>query len=227
METWQIVVATIGGNAVLLGAVAWIIRAIIGQVLAKDLEKFKSELSSASDLAIEKARFEFQLETDATRHRLQLTAQEQNIMLAELHKKRATVLAELYSLLAEFRWLAESFVSPAEWAGAPSKREKYGKTIDKSAELYRYFEKNQIYLPEHLCILIQEFMQSLRSRVVGFGIHTTRDEDEMTDTALRKMHEAWSEGWSYFATEEPKARQALNYEFRKLLGSDPSASVIA
>ena len=90
----------LGGSAMLVAAVAWLARSIIDQFLSKDLERFKSELASASSLSAER-----------TRHELALAAQEKGLLLTKLHEKRAQVIAELYGLLVEAQWASQDFAS--------------------------------------------------------------------------------------------------------------------
>jgi hypothetical protein len=50
----------------------------------------------------------------------------------------------------------------------PSKKEKYSTAMNKAAEFYRYFDKNRIYLPSDVCRQLEEFLRSMRSKVIGF-----------------------------------------------------------
>lgn len=217
--------AVFGGTVVALGVVGWLIRSLVSQLLAKDIEQFKSKLTAISAIESERARHEFQLTTERAKHEMQLSAQEKNIILAELHKRRAAVIAELYGLLTEFRWAAESFTSPMEWSGEPDKREKYALAMNKSAEFFRLYDKNQIYLPHDLCVALEEFLRGMRSKVIGFGVYVSRNENTMTDEALRRKHDAWSDASKYFDEIVPKARNALTREFRILIGTEPNQRV--
>jgi hypothetical protein len=49
MDATDTVVVALGGSAVLIGAVAWLARSLVGQLLSKDLERFKSELAGGLD----------------------------------------------------------------------------------------------------------------------------------------------------------------------------------
>jgi hypothetical protein len=58
--------------------------------------------------------------------------------------------------LVEALWEAESFLSPMEWSGEPNKREKHQTAMNKLVELYRFFDKHRIYLPEALCVVVEQ-----------------------------------------------------------------------
>lgn len=213
MTAWETILVVLGGNAALLLVVGWLARSIMGQLLAKDLERFKSDLTAASNVSAERLK-----------HELQLAAQERGVLFTKLHEKRAEVIAELYGLLVEAHWASQSFASPMEWAGEPSKSEKYAEAMNKSADFYRYFDKNRIYLPPDLCHRLEEFLKGMRSKVIGFGVYVGRDETGMTDDGVRRKHEVWDAASTYFDREVPSARQALESELRQLIGAEERAS---
>lgn len=208
MNPWETLLLIIGGNAALLLVGGWFTRSLISQLLAKDLERFKGELVAASSTSTEKLK-----------HELQLAAQERNVLFTKLHERRAEVIAQLYGFLVEAHWAAQDFASPMEWAGEPTKQEKYTAAINKSAEFFRYFDKNRIYLPSALCTSLESFLRNMRSKVIGFGVYVRLDESGMTDESIRKKMDAWIEASRYFDEEVPKAREALEAELRNIIGA--------
>ena len=62
MEPAQAVVAILGGQAVLLAAAAWLARSFMSQVLAKELERFRAELSRETALSIERFKHDLQVQ---------------------------------------------------------------------------------------------------------------------------------------------------------------------
>jgi hypothetical protein len=208
MSPWETVVLTFGGNVALLAVVAWLARSLVGQLIAKDIERFKADLASASTVAAERLK-----------HELQLAAQEHHVLISKLHERRAQVIAETYRLLVEAHWAAQDFVSPMEWAGEPDKRQKYATAMNKAAEFYRYFDKNRIYLPHELCERLEYFVRDMRKTVIGFGVHVRLDEAAMPDHAIEKKHQAWMQASEYFDAELPKARAALEQELRAIIGA--------
>ena len=90
METWQTILIALGGNAAMLAVLAYLAKLFIGHKLSRDTSSFQSELKATSDAAIER------LKSD-----LQLHAIEHQVRFSRLHEKRATVIAELNSFIAE------------------------------------------------------------------------------------------------------------------------------
>lgn len=208
MGPWEAIVTTLGGFAALVAAAAWLTRALTSQFLAKDLERFKADLSSASSSSIEKLK-----------HELHVVAQERHVVFTKLQEKRAEVIGQLYGLLVEAQWAAQDFSSPMEWAGEPSKAEKYTKAMNHSAEFFRFFDKSRIYLPSKLCTSLEAFLRGMREKVIGFGVFVRLDESGLPDESIRKKLDAWIEASRYFDEEVPKARQALEHELRKIIGA--------
>ena len=90
MEIWQTILIALAGNAAMLAVLAYPAKLFIEHKLNRDISRFQSELKATSDAAIER------LKSD-----LQLHAIEHQVRFSRLHEKRATVIAELNSFIAE------------------------------------------------------------------------------------------------------------------------------
>ena len=112
METWQTILLAIGGNAALLAVLGLLGKSLLDKLIVRDTKEFESSLKAKADAAIEHLKNDLQLRTI-----------EHQVRFSRLHEKRAAVIAELYGHLVEALWEAESFLSPMEWAGEPSKKE--------------------------------------------------------------------------------------------------------
>ena len=100
------VVKFLGGTAIAIAAIGWLVRSLIGHFLSKDVESFKQRLQSESTVELERLR-----------HSLRLIASEREKQVHLLHERRAEVIAELYARLKEFVGAAGSFASLVEWKG--------------------------------------------------------------------------------------------------------------
>lgn len=213
MEVWQTILIAFGGNMVLLAVLGWLAKAIVVQLLTKDIENFKSSLKAEAEIASQKLQ-----------HDLQLVTIEHQIRFSKLHEKRAEVIAELYGYLVQAHRDTASFVSLVEWAGEPSKNEKYVTCMNSVAEFYRFFEKQKIYLPEVTCKLIDDFVMEMRSEAIGFGVYVQGTNEYMPDHVLKEKLEAWSGAWKFFEQKVPVAKSALENELRKILGGPGGVS---
>lgn len=208
MEAWQTILFAFGGNAALLAVLGFLGKSILDKLIVRDTKQFESDLKAKSDAAIEHLRNELQLKTI-----------EHQVRFSQLHEKRAAVIAELYGHLVEALWEAESFLSPMEWAGEPTKREKHQHAMNKLVELYRYFDKHRIYLPPEVCASLETLIRNVRSQVIKFGVWVRYEDHQLTDESSTKKYEAWDSGWDAIQKLIPEARTRLENEFRALLGA--------
>lgn len=207
MEIWQTVLWAIGGNAVLLAVLGWLGKSLLDKLIVRDTKQFESDLRAKSDAAIEHLRTELQLKTI-----------EHQVRFSRLHEKRAEVIAELNGFLVEALWEAESFLSPMTWNGEPDKKEKYRAAMNKLVELYRYFDKHQIYLPVELCNSLEQLVKDVRKLVINFGVYVEFHDDSSDNSSHESKYKAWTDGWDAIKNQIPLARQSLENEFRSLLG---------
>lgn len=201
-------------SAFLSGFVIWLTKSWIS-------ERLKNSIKNEYDEKLEthKAQLKAQadIESERLRSQLSIAVIEHQVKFSRLHNKRAEVIAELYGLLVQAHWDAGSFISPVEFGGEPTKKEKYVTAMNAIADFFRFFEKNKIYLPAELCDLLEKFVRTMRQKVIGFGVYVNIDEDTLAPKTYQKKHEAWTASWEYFDEEVPVARAALEQELRNIL----------
>lgn len=208
METWQTILLAFGGNAALLAVLGYLGKSILEKLIVRDTKQFESNLKAKSDAAIDQLKAE-----------LQLKSIEHQVRFSRLHEKRADVIAELYGLLVEALWEAESFLSPMEWAGEPNKKEKHQHAMNKLVELFQYFDKHRIFLPPEVCASLEALVRDIRLQVINFGVWVRYENYELTNDSNIKKQDAWNLGWDAIKNQVPIARESLENEFRKLLGA--------
>lgn len=207
MDTLQIITAAVVGNVAVLGVLAWFAKFLLEKLLQRDSKRFEIEIKAKADLTMEQLKGDLQLRTI-----------EHQVKFSSLHEGQATVIAELNAHLVEALWEAESSLSPMEWSGEPSKRDKHTTAINKLVDLYRYFDKNRIYLPEKLCVVVEQLVKDVRSHVIKFGVYLTWDDSELQEHTSKDKSDAGMKGWDAIKTQVPAVRRKLEDEFRSLLG---------
>jgi len=200
-EFWRALGIALGSNAALLGGLWFLLRAFSSHVLAKDLERFKAELSSAATA-----------EAERLKHDLQLGALEHQVRFSKLHERRAEVIAELYALLNEVHTTSQWFVTTA-------KPEDYPPSVQSINEFYRYFNAKKIYLPAPLCPKFEELIKKMHIYTGEFSAYV-KVADEHHPNVLRDKLPAWIKAGRHFDQDIPPAREALEAELRALL--DPA-----
>ena len=165
MEIWQTILLALGGNVILLAVLGWLSKSFVSQLLAKDIEAFKSSLKSESDLAVQKLKY------DIDKSKI-----EYELKLSKLHEKRADVIADTYGLLVQCYREVSNLIYPAD-SGKMSDVEKNYKTAMSSViNFFSQFNKQRIYLPEDLCSEIDDFLMELRFHAIVYYDSIKRDD---------------------------------------------------
>lgn len=192
---WTEVLTALGGSAVLLAVVAWLTKSIITHFLSKDIESYKVGLKAETEKAL--------LEHDT--------------VFRGLHSRRAEIVAEMYSKLAEADSATKSFLSLIEYAGELDKKHKSKIAMEKIFDFFKYFDHRRIFLNESLCKQIDEFVHKIYDPATDFSMYL--EDPQLDPETAREKRKVWREAWMSVSKDDvPKARKALEDEFRKLLG---------
>jgi hypothetical protein len=100
--------------------------------------------------------------------------------------------------------------------GHQEKQEEYLATQKRILDFYDFVETHRIYLPEHICELLSNFIGALRKPVIE--VHVYGSIDYPNDQTLKERKEAFMLAYENFQNDIPKARKALEGEFRTILG---------
>ena len=183
-------------------------KSLLEKLIVRDSKRFEIELKATADAKLEEFR-----------NQLQLRVVEHQVRFSRLHEKRAEVIAKLYELMVLAFWEAESFVSPVQWADEPDEKSKHKSTMTALVGLYRYFGQNRIYLPENVCVSLEKLIRDVRTQVINLGVWVPLGEENLPERSRMEKHETRMKGWNTIKQEIPSAMQALEAEFRRLLGA--------
>lgn len=211
--TVQEIIKFLGGTALVLAAVAWLVRSLVAHVLSRDIELFKERLQAQSAVQLERLR-----------HELRLVAAEHEKRIHLLQERRAHTIAELHSKIMDFLAAAESFASLMEYSGEPSKREKARLLDEKAGEFHKYFLRNRIYFSEDVCEKVETLFREVHDSSVGLSIWLAKGEKGAGDYSTQ-INEAWGEAWRAMKDKVPPLVKAIEAEFRELLGVVPGDRV--
>jgi hypothetical protein len=194
-------IAALGGQALFLASVGWLVKTLVSQRLTKEADEFKITLQSRADVEIERIKAS-----------LQMVATEHQVRFAKLHERRAMVIAELYGYLVETPAHAGEFIFQNV-----RDREQAAKAQSKVWELYRFINLNRIYLPEPVCVMLDKFESILRKSILFVDVHWTQIEHPTTQT-IEDRNKVMLEACSALESDLPAIRTELVKEFRVLLG---------
>jgi hypothetical protein len=162
----------------------------------------KKDIESLTD-TVERIRSDYKKEE----HRYQLTS-------AGLLKKRAEVIEQLYKMIVDIEEAFQLVVDFAEWKDRPKDqlRKEAGALL---YEFMREYKKNRIYFSDELCEEMQGFEKLIFKKSMPYSIALTT---AMKGEESNDFTKTWVEANEAFRTEIPQTRQAIENEFRGLLG---------
>jgi len=191
---WTGIAKTVGTTGVVVFAIGYFLRQVFQQVLSRDLEKFKADLSARHDIEIERLRKD-----------LRIAASEHETRFTRLHETRLQKIAELYRLLARAHRAFGDYLTTVQPGGAPDPKD----AKERGTEFVEYFSENRIYFEESLCRDIDaaddEFMRAL-SEMEGYP------------PRMPGRPGKWLETWKGFKDRFPPLRMKIEEHFRELLG---------
>jgi hypothetical protein len=212
MDPLALVLTAIGGQAVVVGLIAWLGRSVMSQVLARELEQFKSTLSREAAISIEQ-----------TRHQLSLRAHEHQITFSKLHEKRLQVVAELYEKLIASTNTALEFSGEDVEGGSREWKARYAAVMGAVSSLRDSAQAAKIYLPAALAEEVGKYANRLHAEVLGLAVYTKLPGSSLPPGGQNTRYEHWQHANRFFHDKLPLALQALEDEFHKLVGSESDA----
>jgi hypothetical protein len=124
-----------------VGTVAWLLRGIIDQGFARDLQRYKSDL---------------ELENFEHRERFSL-----------IHQKRADVISTLYVKIARAKAVTADLIGIFQ-PGGQSLIEKKNKAADIYNDMGSYFFENRLFLPHSTAEKTEQLVMAIRDVLIDF-----------------------------------------------------------
>lgn len=202
MDAWKYVAAAIIGNTAALAVLGLLAKSLLEKLIQRDSKRFEIELKAKADETIEQFK-----------NNLQIRTIEHQVRFSRLHEKQATVIAELNAHIIEALWEAECFLSPVVWQGEPNQSVKHQTAMHKLVELYRYFDKHRIYLPNQLCEVVEHLITDVRFHVTHFGSYLKWDDSSLLDHIGKEKLDAMMAGWNAIKNQVPPSEDSSKRNF--------------
>jgi DNA anti-recombination protein RmuC len=205
---WQEFAETLGGQAVFLAALAYLLKELVSSRLERDADAFRAELKRNADIEIERLK-----------SNLQIAALEHQIRFSKLHEQRATLISQLSKEIAEVPAVVANYV-----IHNVKDNESLSLAINRSVGLYSLIQTNRVLLPTSLCTLLDEFANKLTKIVTFVSVYWTRfPENEYARPEYRaEQNKVMREAASAFENELPELRRKIEEELRTLLAGQIS-----
>lgn len=210
MNTLRQILTQLGALAIISSAIAWVLKSIFNNYLNKDVEKYKTRISHAAELQVEKFKAQ-----------LQIAAQEHDVRFTKLHEKRAEVLSELYSRLEDAHRCLVLLHFQLEHKDALKLEETVTEESARSAvqanlAAFEFFRKHQLYLSKDLANSIKGFVSMVEHASSPFSPDGFEGmEESLTQLFRSKVFE--SEQHTRYKLQQILER--IEEECRLMLGS--------
>jgi hypothetical protein len=195
---------------VVVGAVAWLIRTLLSDRLARQSEEFKIQLKAAADAEIERLKSS-----------LQMRALEHEVRFSRLHDRRAKVIEEVYQRLIDAEKDYGRFVIVDGYSKGEAQQEARFKMQTKMYETSLFIEKHRIYLPAQTCVSLKAFLDVMWTNAISVGVYGSIEFP--SQKTMEERDKVFREAYEALEKAIPLARSALENEFRKMLGPDPAS----
>ena len=205
-EFTQQFLTTLGGTTVAIAAVAWLARSITTNLLSKDIETYKAQLKSRSDVSLEQLRSE-----------LQIMAAQRNLEFSRIHEKRLEIVSEIAGKLDAFHQAIKCYIAPFETSDDPSKEQRRKLVADTFTKFNDYYRPRRFFLPEHTIDRVEAFRTGLYEISMEFMLYV---EQGRSFGANLNHDLVWVKASDYTKEEAPKLFKELEGDFRKILGVD-------
>jgi len=213
MTIWQNILLTvfagIGGSAMILAIVAWLVKTTITAWIARDAEAFKTRLKANGDIEIEKLK-----------NSLGMVAIEHEVRFSKMHEKRGEVIEALYKKLTHVFWHGQRFVLTSENNPSDYQKEEFAKMRNELTETFTFIEEHRIYLPESVCALVDKHLGQVRRTVFAAGVYGRIENPN--ERTYQQSNDAFEKAYANFETDIPAARKTLETAFRQMIGVEPS-----
>lgn len=191
------ILTVVGSSAVAICAVAWLAKSIITHWLSKDVDLQKAKLKSVADMELERLRVRF----------------------SHLHEKRLDAIATLHVQLVDLFDSVESNVTPHQGPGFHERRVERVKIFEiLTADFLRNFKKQRLYLSKTLCDRLFGFVTELNRFNQTFQTEMNLASSPIPRERHGNEQDVWIKSWTSFNEKFPPVLDALETEFRRLLG---------
>ena len=202
MNPMETIITALGANALVIAALAYLMRSLIGHRLEKDISEFKRTLELTAQREIE--AFKAQLEKD--RLRLQIS-------YGGIFEKQAGAILELYRNVLALERAASKAVNSGE--PIPQRKTAFRDALSK---IRRSYHEDRILLPQHIDEMVGHFMDRMFRSVLEVANLESRDFSRVTEEEFKKLSEREDKAYEIVESELPTLRENLIVSMRRTVG---------
>jgi hypothetical protein len=177
-----VTLATLGISWVAI--LAYFGRSAVTHFFARDLERYKNQLSGE----LEQQKQQATIELEARKRELDAILSERQTRFSLMHQKRAEVVAELYGRIPRAEHAIRVMTAVARLESTDKEVEKKRRESERKEattafnDLVKYFDKHRIYLGEETAERCEQLISHLRKAVFNY------DYAKGSTPKVRKIH---------------------------------------
>jgi hypothetical protein len=183
--------------------------------------------TKSAEAAVLKYGSELQEQLESHKSELELLKVKYQIQFSALNEKRGTFIAQLYSELYDLEQALQAFTSVFKGGDWTQFTDEDKSLLAKHKETKALFEKNRIYLENHVCEAIQQNFDSITQII--FEMTKAKRMGQSLNKPNQQAHfDEGSTPTDKWAEQDQKAREdivtnrkMLAEQFRQLLGISP------
>lgn len=187
----------------------------------------KSLISKSIDAGVMNYKLRLDKELDAHKHSLELLKIQYQIQFSSLNEKRGAFIAQLFSEMYELEKALQDFTSVFKFGNWTQFTDADKALIAKHEETKALFEKNRIYLENHLCDAIQQnfdFIEQIifemaKAKHMGQSLNKPNQQAYFPEGSTPT--DKWAEQDQKARKDIVDNRKLLAEQFRQLLGVLP------
>lgn len=220
---WASVLETLGVTTIVVAIGGWAFRKLISHLFDRRIEEYRTDLQARNQQELErlKVALHVQVEQDlaSIRAKFEILAANSSLRYSWLHSRRARVITSTHAKVVRTRDAAQRFISAMGYVGEPSKKDQHAAFAAEAQKLHSYFRERQIYFEVATCqkfdALWKLMIECVDQAADGWAMAGGAGADT---EGRRQGYRERSEAWTRVQREFPPLLQALEAEFRDLLG---------
>jgi hypothetical protein len=198
----ETVLATIAANAVLLGVLGFLFKALIGHFLDKDVSKFEQSLENRAVHEIES----YKAQLDKERLRLQIS-------YGGIFEKQANAILELYKGVVA---LERASFDTIHHGGSAAERQE---AFRQSWAIVRNFHgEHRILLPQEIDDALAKFINDMFRNVFAYTRIEERNLGRVSDEEFQRLMDKQEKAYEVIDRDLPALKELLITSMRQAIG---------
>lgn len=199
MET---VLAALGANALVLGALTYLVRSLISHRLEKDMQTFKDDLRRDAERQVE----EYKSTLEKERIRLQIS-------YGGIFEQQAKAILDIHRAVVELEQAASDCMHTG--GAVPERRNLFRGPWHALRTLHN---QSRVLLPEETDEAVADFIDRMFRGVFDYLRVEARDLSRVSDQEFEKLSDKQERAIEVIEREVPQLREKLVKSMRSVLG---------